>query len=400
MADKSNLYSTCSLDDLTIFFINMKKTIQIISFILFLITAILASCSKNGTNDPLNTSGSRNYYLGFTPFPHNITTAAVQDVYTKLKNDADIIAHHFDDGLPWQESFDGNAYPSGIISDWQFRLANTPATHKKYVAVTPINISRNGLAPNRTSIGSEPLQSPWINYSFNHPDVKTAYLNYCRRVAEFFQPDYFVIGIEVNLLIDADTTLTLWNRYLELHKFVFVEMKNLYPEIPIFVSLTGMDLIEGFTEAIHADQLKGLNAIKDFSDVLGISIYPYLSIFLTNPLPDNLFAQIFSLTDKPLAICETGYPAEQFSIEGGTFQFNGTPQKQKSYFENLLQAASDYEVEFIINFVLQDYDSLWTAIGSPDDFQKLWRDTGFYDEDGTEREVFNIWRENLGRVKK
>jgi exo-beta-1,3-glucanase (GH17 family) len=161
-----------------------------------------------------------------------------------------------------------------------------------------------------------------------------------------------------------------------------------------------MDLIEGFTEAIHADQLKGLNAIKDFSDVLGISIYPYLSIFLTNPLPDNLFAQIFSLTDKPLAICETGYPAEQFSIEGGTFQFNGTPQKQKSYFENLLQAASDYEVEFIINFVLQDYDSLWTAIGSPDDFQKLWRDTGFYDEDGTEREVFNIWRENLGRVKK
>jgi hypothetical protein len=373
----------------------MNKSNTILLILFFLAAILLTNCNKDSSNNPISDKDTRSYYLGFTPFPHNVTTAAVQDVYTKLKSDADIIAHHFDDGLPWQESLDGTAYPANIISDWQFRLANTPASQKKYVAVTPINITRNGLAPNRTNAGSEPLQSPWVNYSFDHPDVKTAYLNYCKRVADFFQPDYFVIGIEVNLLINADTTLTLWNRFIELHKFVYTEMKKLHPGISIFVSLTGMDLVEGYTEAIHANQLNGLNDIKDFSDIFGLSIYPFLSVFLTEPLPDNLFNQIFSLTNKPLAICETGYPAEQFSIEGGTFQFNGTPQKQKSYFDKLLQAARSYDTKFIINFVLQDYDSLWTAIGSPDDFQKLWRDTGFYDEKGNEREVFGIWREKL-----
>lgn len=373
----------------------MNKSKPILLKLFFLAVILLTNCNKDSANNPISDEDTRSYYLGFTPFPHNITTAAVQDVYTKLKSDADIIAHHFDDGLPWQESLDESAYPANIISDWQFRLANTPASHKRYVAVTPINISRNGLAPNRSNTGSEPLQSPWVNYSFNHPDVKTAYLNYCKRVAEFFQPDYFVIGIEVNLLINADTTLTLWNRFLELHKFTYAEMKKLYPGIPIFVSLTGMDLVEGYTEANHTKQLIGLNDVKDFSDLFGISIYPFLSVFLTDPLPENLFDQVFSLTKKPIAICETGYPAEQFSIEGGTFQFFGTPQKQKSYFENLLQAADNYDTKFIINFILQDYDSLWTAIGSPDDFQKLWRDTGFYDEKGNEREVFGIWREKL-----
>ena len=373
----------------------MYKSNPIFLILFFLAVILLTNCNKDSTNNPINDEDTRSFYLGFTPFPHNITTTAVQDVYTKLKNDADMIAHHFDDGLPWQESLDETAYPANIISDWQFRLANTPPSHKKFLAVTPINISRNGLAPNRTNAGSEPLQSPWINYSFDHPDVKTAYLSYCKRVAEFFQPDYFVIGIEVNLLINADTTLALWNKYLELHKFVFAGMKNLYPEIPIFVSLTGMDLIEGYTEAIHSKQLKGLNDIQDFSEIFGLSVYPFLSVFLTEPLPNNLFDQIFSLTNKPLAICETGYPAEQFSIEGGMFQFNGTPQKQKSYFKNLLHAADNYDTKFIINFVLQDYDSLWSAIGSPDDFQKLWKDTGFYDEHGNEREVFGLWREKL-----
>jgi hypothetical protein len=40
-------------------------------------------------------------------------------------------------------------------------------------------------------------------------------------------------------------------------------------------------------------------------------------------------------------------------------------------------------MRFVINFVLRDYDALWQDMGSPDDLNRIWRDTGFYDEDAT-----------------
>ena len=352
------------------------------------------SCKEKSITQP-DTKKTRSYYLGFTPFPYDVTQEAVDYSYKIISTDADFIAQHFDDGIPWQEALDGKDFHQKIMNDWQFRKSHTPVGYKVYLAITPINISRDGLAPYKGENGNMPLPSPWNNYPFNNPNVKTAYLNYAKRIINYFNPDYLAIGIEVNLLADSDPTLGKWNAYLELHKFVYTNLKKLYPTLPIMVSLTGMDLIEGYTNVNHQLQIKALNDIINYTDYFGLSMHTFLSKFLADTIDSTIFKNIFGLSNKPIAICETSYPAQKFSIFNNSVVFRGSEEKQKKYFELLLSASETYHVKFIINFVIRDYDALWEAIGSPDNINKVWKDTGFYDEKGTPRKVRDLWLQNL-----
>ncbi|MFA6456335.1 MAG: T9SS type A sorting domain-containing protein, partial [Bacteroidota bacterium] len=72
--------------------------------------------------------------------------------------------------------------------------------------------------------------------------------------------------------------------------------------------------------------------------------------------------------------------------------------KQVQYFQNLFTSCEKRKTEFIINFVVRDYDQLWQDIGSPDDLTVLWRDTGFYDEWGIPREVLQVWKPKVTSV--
>ena len=59
-----------------------------------------------------------------------------------------------------------------------------------------------------------------------------AYLNYCRRAIEFFDPDYLAIGIETNEI--HDPAQKTWQAYAALHKHVYAEMKKTHPKLPDF----------------------------------------------------------------------------------------------------------------------------------------------------------------------
>lgn len=333
--------------------------------------------------------------MGFTPFPYAISTAAIDYVYEKIATDADIISHHFDNGVPWVEALSGDDFHPNLISDWQYKLAKTPAGHKIFLSVTPISIDRDSLAPYRGEEGGMPLLPPWDTISFNHPDVKEAFLNYCTRVKEFFNPDYFAIGIEVNLLKKLNPDL--WNNYLELHKHVYQQLKIIDSSTPIFVTFTGMDLVEGYTDANYMEMRAAVNDIVDHTDYFGVSVYPFLSSFATDSIPADMFKKIFYISSKPICITETGYPAEYMTVYNGTIVLEGTPEKQDEYIKLLLETASEYGLEFVINFVLRDYDLLWQEIGSPDDLNKLWRDTGLYDEDGNTRISHQTWMNWLNK---
>jgi len=69
--------------------------------------------------------------MGFTPFPYVIRLEAVEYAYGRIAVDADLIAHHFDNGVSWVEALSGEPYSDNIINDWKFRLANTPETHQE-----------------------------------------------------------------------------------------------------------------------------------------------------------------------------------------------------------------------------------------------------------------------------
>jgi hypothetical protein len=361
--------------------------------VLILVFLTLLSLS---VNPALTQDETRPFYMGFTPFPYEISLDAVTYTYDRIAQDADLIAHHFDNGVPWVEALNGDPYGDNIWGDWELRRSRTPEDHQVLVTISPINFSRTGLATYRGEQDDMPLPAPFDGYGFDHPDVEKAFLKYAEDILTYFNPDYFLIGIEVNLLMKLRPDL--WDSYVALHRSIYTQLKATHPDLPIMISMTGIDLLEGYTDVDHAGQVQALNDLIDYTDLLGISLYPYMTAYMTNSIPTEIFDQLAALTDKPIAITETGYPAQDFGInaeEGLRLEFDSDETKQADYIRLLLEAAREHQFRFIINFVLRDYDALWQQIGGREDLTIAWRDTGLYDEAGGERPALAIWREYL-----
>jgi hypothetical protein len=368
-----------------------KSLTQHIALLLFAIVTLVA-CEKDDQQQ------SRNFYMGFTPFPYESSVDAANFTYARLSEDADIINHHFDNGVPWIEAFSGDDFSESIMGDWNFRKSQTKASHKIYLSVTPINFTRTGLAAYRGEQDNMALPSPWDTYSFNSIEVKTAYLNYCKRIIDFFNPEYFNMAIEANLLYVNNPAR--WSEYLELHQYIYSALKASYPSLPIFCSVSGAYLLEGFiNNNDHVQQRLAVLQLLEYSDLYSLSFYSYLTTYLGNPYPANTFDALFNLSDKPLAIAETGYAAQTFSIDigSGLIKIESDQEKQEKYIRDLLTACMKRETKFVINFVVRDYDQLWAQIGSPNDIAIAWRDTGLIDENGEPRKAYSTWKEFKAR---
>ncbi len=361
-------------------------------FVYLILSLILFSCSTE-TGRIVVPEETRSYYLGFTPFPYDFGSAEQNWIYDKIHTDADIISHHFDNGIPWQESLDGTDFHINIRNEWAYRKGSTPDGHQILLSVTPIDILRRTLAPYKAESEDMELPEPWSKYEFNHDNVKKAYLNYCERIIDFYQPDYFCFGIEVNLLLLNEPSK--WQKYMELHRNTYKELKKKYPDLPVFVSVTGVDLLGEYTASDENNQQTALREIMEYSDMLGLSMHTFLSSILTYPLPVDLFKRILDLTNKPIGITETSYPADTLHLDSYNVKLEGSPEKQLDFFVKLMRDAEDYDVKFIINFLIRDYDYLWDKLSFNDDIFKVWMDTGFYDEDGNPRTIRQLWLDNL-----
>lgn len=365
----------------------IKKTILSI-----LMAAALMACNKDTEPE------TRSFHMGFTPFPYENSLAGVNDAYARIESDADIINHHFDNGVPWIEALNEEPFHPAIMADWDFRKAKLNPNQKVYVSVAPLNFTRDGLAPYRGEEDNMPLPDPWNSYSFNHVNVRAAYFNYCKRLIDYFEPDYFNMGVEANLFYFFNPDK--WYQYLQFHEYVYTQLKSTFPDLPIFTSVSGAILLPDFVSGNdHVQQLIPVLELMDYSDLYGVSFYPYLSDFKGNPYPENTFEELFSISQKPLAIAETGYAAQSFSMDTGSgpTTIDSDPAKQQKYINDLLSASERYKASFVINFLVRDYDQLWAQIGSPTDLLIAWRDTGFYDENGNPRQALDTWRKYLSK---
>ena len=288
--------------------------------------------------------------------------------------------------------------------------AKTPATHKKYVAVTPINLARDELAPWRDTANELPLPAPFDTHSangdFNAPDVKTAYLNYCLRVIEYLDPDYLAIGIEVNLL-RRNTDAATWAKYLELHEHVYTNLKAQHPDLPIFVSVVPVEMLDGYVDppaefsgdlaGYRSTQLAALDELLMHSDYYAVSLYPFLTAYFARDFPADMFDQIFALSTKPAVIAETGMIAEDMTVF--SILFEGNQGKQDSYMQSMLAAADANGLIFVNWFVLQDYDLLCDFFGGCVGTDRIWRDAGVYDGSGNTRPSHDTWKSWLEKEK-
>ncbi|HEX8038007.1 MAG TPA: hypothetical protein VF490_02600 [Chryseosolibacter sp.] len=332
---------------------------------------------------------TRHFLMGFTPVQNELSSVTGEYAYRKLSAQADIINHHFDNGVPWEESLSGTEYDSRIVADWTVRKERVRTGQKTYVSVTPINAARNGLAARRGSRDNMPLQAPWSNYSFNDEAVKTAYLNYCKRVIDFFHPDYFAMSVEANLLYLFKPAM--WNDYLGLHEYIYRQLKAIYPDLPVFTTVAGGPMLEGYLkDNDHVQQRLAAMQVLEFSDDYALSFYPNPSAYGAEAHPVNVFDELFSISAKPLIVAETGYTGQKVPITAGTrlTAFQPDAVQQQKFVDDLLSASEKWKAEFVIWFTPAEYSQ---EVATLEPAALARREAGLADANGIPRTALNSW---------
>jgi hypothetical protein len=274
------------------------------------------------------------------------------------------------------------------LKEWEGKKAATPDRGAVYLAVSP---GRGDLKQAEKSL---PFPKHLAGKPYDDPLVEKAYLGYCRRMLEIFQPDYLAIGIEVNEIFQA--TPAGWKAYASLHRRVYEDLKKDHPNLPIFASFTLHGLLNA-TGAKREQMLAAFDQIMPYNDVVAISFYPFIRGGTTDYAGCLAWVtEHFGKYKKPYAVVETGEAAERLRLPTSGQIIEGTPQKQESYYKALFEFARRNKARFVISFLHRDYDALWEKIkaGAPEAFM-AWRDCGLLDETGKPRPAYRVWREHF-----
>ena len=367
-----------------------------------LIALLLGACAGGEETPPsLTPETSRSYAMGFTDFPYANSSAAVDEVWDILGRDADLVVYHLDDGIPWQEALDAftqgishtETYDAGYLAALDFKASRRPAGHVVYLAITPLAFLRDGLAAHRGAAGNEPLTPPWDGYALDAPEVITAFAAHCENLIARFEPDYFAYAIEANIL--ADAAPEKWDAFVNLASVVYASLKANHPDLPVFITLQA-----SFFHGNPTEQAAAIAQILPYTDMIAVSAYPYTDDSDPANLPADFFSAVADLApDKPFAIAETAWPAEDVMNAADTVLYiPASPDTQAAYLQRLLADADRLSARFINWFLARDYDAFWesTFKDLPEaDLVRLWRDTGLYDGDGNQRPALKVWRDRL-----
>ncbi len=205
--------------------------------VILILLAFMAFFTSCRHDDPEGDgqSGTRHFMMGFTPFPYEISQQAVDETYQNIIGDGDMVLAHFDNGIPWDEALNDLPFPDNVQYDIYQVASRIPGDHKIFLTTTPNHTDRETLAHYWNSNGTQqPLPSPWNSYSFNHPDVISAFINYCERLIDAIQPDYFAYGIEVNGGLKENTQN--YEDFLVLADTVYQRLKQDYPDLPVMMT--------------------------------------------------------------------------------------------------------------------------------------------------------------------
>ena len=209
--------------------------------------------------------------------------SGTRSFYDALSRHGDMIAHHFDGGVPWDEALKESPYHFRVRSEIEYRRTHTPENKRVYLAVTPLSTKRNSLAGRWGKGTNMPRAGEWKQKNFSDLEVVQAYTNYCREMIRAFEPDFMAYGIEVNMLAEKDPLL--FEEYCEMAAAVYRTLKKEHPDLPLFLTLQ----LETFIKD-PLSQKAAIEKLLPFTDYIAASSYP----FLNNRRPGNLPADWFS----------------------------------------------------------------------------------------------------------
>jgi len=399
---------------------------------------ILFSCSDTSdSSNPTNPApdDSRSFYMGFSPWPYRAEGdyAEVLYLYNLIQSHGDIVAHHYQQGVPWAEAYDMkenpqmSALPDEVTGEFGLRSGFTDTVKRIYLSVDSLNTERSGISgyfgtdydgngsteqqpmPDNSSaspdIDGYPDSFDWGSFDFSDPEIADAFISYSIALidaytAAGFEVAYYNYAAEISELSNDSLSYTDFYTFAQR---VYDALKVKYPNLPLMISLAlkhpdSQESADMADSIINDTDGLGHGPMTGYFDVLGISVYPYAFFdpaVSDEPsegdnaladLPADWASQISSMAGgKPVAFTETGWIAEDLTIPAYPLQRYSSEANQARFVEELFAEANYLEAEFIIWFSLVDYSYFWEDSSglNSDPLSAIWRDSGLYDYDGT-----------------
>lgn len=340
----------------------------------------------------------RCFQMGFTSWPYDCTLDAIDDTYVKIQDHGDIVAMHFEGGVPWPEAYSGQPYNQSVENEIAGRLSRLDAGMDVYLVLDSLNVEHTGIARYWGASENMTLPSPWNTYTFANQEVRTAYANWALDMIDRFEPTYFLYGLECTEFLLNNPAQ--WSNFVGFGQYVYTQIKNAYPSLPVGVSIALKHPNSPEMQAVQTN----FASILPYIDYAGASTYAYAFYWPyrsgnSSGLPVDWLTQMTTLApNKPLALTETGWIAEDLSIPEYSLYATGTAAWQNDYVANVFNEAQYLNMDFVIWWVIVDYDLLWTNCIGQDPLSKIWRDTGLYDGSVQARASLSTWDTWLGRT--
>lgn len=338
-------------------------------------------------------SGVTRTLYGITPFPYDDTLDAVTRTKATIVPNSTLYPLHFDDGIPWKEALADAPFPARIRKEWEATAAGIPPDHVVYLGLAPLATDRKSLAPATGEEKRPPMPEELKSAALDDPLVRRAYLNYARRAVRTFHPRYLNLGIEAGELMSRD--FARWPQFVRLYSDVHDALKREFPDMQIGISF-GLGDLRAEREA------KAALPLIEKSDYVGLSFYPYASPF------DEMFGApaygsgpdawrkplgwIRAYTDKPIAICETGYSTKSVDIPQFGLNMPVKPEHQAQYVRELFEISRRDRYAFVVWFLAIDYEKLYAKLPPGSDAMKLWLNIGMLDGEARPKPAWEIWK--------
>lgn len=361
-------------------------------FFVAAVLLLLTGCKKN------TPESTRSFYLGVTPWPADFTAAEVDAAYNFINTHCDIVSHHFDEGIPYEEAYNNSNWPAGLLADIHSRKIKTGTGKKILLSSSALSLTRKEktvYSTYSTNVSSA-IKNQWQSLSFNDVKVVTAYTNFMKLLIDSLQPSFINYAVESNVDTWDETAFAAYKNFVSK---VYQQLKISYPSIPIMVSLMVNETPQSLSFA---------NQLLPYSDYIALSAYPYTHVSSsatgnTDPslFPADYFTRYINLApDKPLCFAETGYIAEPLIIPSFSLNKQGTAAWQQAYLQMICNLVNEKKGKFIIWFCHKDYDAAIVrlqALGQYQDLFSLWTNTGLINEANVERPVYTTWLEWMNR---
>jgi len=399
-------------------------------------------------------AATRSFELGFTPAPYDAPSdpvdqnAQLDTIYNTIRNEGSLVNLHFDFGVPWVEAATDTfaspvaPYSQFLHTNWQVNKSRIPAGHTVMVSINPTGVPRHVIAPyfgygegfiyneQFERVGNGEFRDgenrlpppPWNTYPLDHPMVKLAFTNYCRRVIEHFSPTYLLFAIETTATMNDDPAA--YDQLISLLQHVAADLES-RPEtrdVRRLASLSATSfMVDEYGVALKREeqpalkremQIQGMFDLAPLVDGFALSFYPHYSKWNSSFMLASMFDELWDLlgrAGKPIGFSEAGWPAESFDVLA--WPFFSDAEKQARFLRLTFAEAhrAPVPVDYFVNFRVRDADQQWQHMVEWSqqvpplvseqfvEFYKYFRDIGIFDGNGLPRPATTVWREELAR---